>query len=1002
MKYIYFFLPRRVYLFSAFLLVCTQAVAQRSTFYKSKSDDKTNNSTRDSILLARVKSDKRDSLGYIPNNEIFLRTNANGAVSGVNMNEVTKLPYISIDQMLIGRTTGVDVRTPSAEPGKRNSVVIRGASSLLLGNKDIFYIQPTYIIDGVPLTNEHAFAYDIQRFDFNRNGTETNLLGYLNMNDIESIEVLKDFGASAIYGPNAANGVIKITTKGSHPGKMNVSVNAYAGFSQKPTVDVINARYESDFRLPFYRMYADDNQWRAFPKYLADSSQDRYYGPSNWDELYFRNGFTNGIQAAVTGGTPMANFRFTIGQASEQGVYDKTGFSRYNVSFGINIQPLKGLVFSTQVYGASMNRKRNEFIRDRAGDEDYLFNYEAPISPNRKYLQQYYTDLENTVNKNRNNTARIISNLKYVLNDHWQWNTRFAIDYNQNFRDFFVPTSLGEGNAFVSNFDGLNRGMILDNSIRYTNSFLNRHNLEITAGQYNQWDKWRYDYGKAYRGSSDYVKIYVPGDDNAHTGRFANFRLSFNTKDFTESRLASMYANIGYNYNQKYFVSLYVRRDGTSYLDADHRWLMSPTISGAWKISKENFLIDNATVSNLNLRASYGKVGRLMMDEYYKGGPIYNVDAGWNGTPNMATYNGFPILNVAYGTGYVVPGTSWQYVNQANLGIDLALFKDRLRASVDVYSKVDKNLVVKIPTMEEEGYTGILKNGMSIKNYGYEFSIEGDIIRKNDVQWTAGLNVYTNQNKLMALPDGLTELKMNDHRFVVGLPTDRYWLLVNEGIYNSDSEVPVNPKTGKRMSYQGVELKKGDPKWKDLNGDYNIDDQDRELKGRLSPAATGGFSNTVRYKNWEASALFTYAFGRKIINEALANRFDFVNREASNDIKGIKEIAWWSKVEGDYSKIPMYNPWSPIAAYQPNQTLFLENGSYVKLRSLTLAYTLHSQWMKERHIQNIRIYATGNNLLTITPYKGGDPEAVSYFGYDQGYYNWAAPRSYTLGFNFQF
>lgn len=1000
MKYIYFFLPRRVYLFAAFSIVCSQALGQSGTLYKSKDADK--NSNRDSILLSRVKANKRDSVGYIPNNELFLNRSPNGAVSAVDMKEVTKLPYITVDQMLIGRVTGVDVRTPSAEPGKRNSVVIRGTSSLLMGNKDIFYIQPTYVVDGVPLIMDHAFAYDIQRFDYNRNGTETNLLGFLDVNDIESIEVLKDFAASAKYGPNAANGVINITTKGPRPGRMRVAVNAYAGLSIKPTVDVINGRYESDFRLPFYRMYADDNQWRSFPKYLADSSQTRYFGPANWDDLFFRNGFSDGIQASVTGGTPLSNFRFSIGQASQQGVYDKTGFNRYNVNFGINLQPLKGLIFTTHVSAATTNRKRNEFLRDRAGDEDYLFNYEAPLSPNKEYLSQYYTDLQNTVNKNRNSSARIIANLKYILDDHWQWNTRFAIDYNQNFRDYFVPTTLGEGNSFVSNFDGLNRGMILDNSLRYTNSFKNRHNLEVTLGQYNQWDKWRYDYGKAYKGSSDYVKIYAPGDDGAHTGRFSNFRLTFNTKDFTESRLASFYANIGYNYNKKYFLSFYVRRDGTSYLNESNRWLISPTVSGAWKISNENFLIESNWLSNLNLRASYGKVGRLMMDEYYKGGAIYNVDAGWNGTPNMATYNGFPILNAGFGTGYVVPGTSWQYVDQVNGGIDIGLFHDRVRASLDVYSKVDRNLVVRIPTMEEEGYTGIIKNGMSIKNYGYEFSIDADVIKNKDVQWTTGLSVYTNKNKLMALPDGLTELRTGGHRYVVGEPTDTYWLLVNDGIYNADNEIPVNPKNGKRLSYQGVELKKGDPKWRDLNGDYNINDDDRIFSGRVSPAATGGFSNNVRYKNWELNALFAYAFGRKIINEALANRFDFVNREAANDPKGIKEISWWSKVEGDYSKIPMYNPWSPINAFQPNQTLFLENGNYVKLRSLTVAYTLHSKWMQQRNVENVRIYATGNNLLTISPYKGGDPEAVSYFGYDEGYYNWAAPRSFSVGFNFQF
>ncbi|CAL1519709.1 SusC/RagA family TonB-linked outer membrane protein [Chitinophaga sp. MM2321] len=998
MKYLYFLLQRGICLFAAFLLSVLTIQAQNVLF---KNKDTTANNA-DSALFANIVVTARDSAGFIPNNELFLRRAVSGAYSSLDIDEVKKLPYVSIDQMLIGRVTGVDVRTPTAEPGKRNSVFIRGTSSLLLKNSDLFYAQPIYVVDGVPLIQEHAFAYDIQRFDFNRMGTETNLLTSLDINDIESIEVLKDFGASARYGPNAANGIINITTKGARVGKMRVSVNAYAGLSLKPSVDVVNGKYESDFRLPFYEKYANETQWRNFPRYLADSSQPRYFGPANWDDLFYRNGLSEGIQASVSGGTPFANFRFSLGQSGQQGVADKTGLQRYDVNFGINIVPVRNLVFSTFIGVATVKRKRNEFIRDRAGDEDYLFNYDAPLSPNKAYLQQYYTDLENTLNRNKNNSARIIANAQYSFGSHWSWNTRFAIDYGQNFRDYFVPTALSEGNSYVSNYDGLNKRLVLDNSLRYENTFSDKHHLEITLGQYGQWDKWRYDYGRAYKGKSDYVKIYEPANIDNHQQQFGNLRLMFNAKDYTQSNLASFYANVGYNYAQKYFVSLYVRRDGTSYLPTENRWLISPTLAASWKISQEDFLKESSWISNLNLRASYGRVGRLAMDELYKGGPVYNVDAGWNGVPNMSTYNGFPAINAAYGTGYIAPGTSWAYVEQLNGGLDIALFHDRVRASLDVYAKTDRNLILKIPTLEEEGYTGIVKSGMAIRNYGYELAIDADVVQGKKFQWSTGISVYTNQNKLIALPDGIKDLVIDNRRFLVGKPVDRYWLLLNEGIYNSDDEVPVNPATGKKMSYQGVTLQKGDPKWTDLDKNYDINDKDRVMKGRLSPAAMGGFSNSFHYGNLDLTVLLNYSFGRKVINEVLANRFDFVNREGIDDPKAIKEITWWSKVEGDYNKVPQYNPWSAVYAYQPDQTLFLEDASYVKLRALTIAYNLHSAWMKKSGVDNLRIYATGNNLLTWTRYKGGDPEAVSYTGYDEGYYNWAAPRTFTLGFNFQF
>jgi TonB-linked SusC/RagA family outer membrane protein len=981
------------------LLLFSYSHAQ--SVYKSK--DTAITAATDSITwLKRTPLLPRDTIGHFPNNELFLYHNNASSISAANIDEIRKLPYASIDQMLQGRVTGVDIRTPSAEPGKRSSLFIRGTAAILLKNSDLFYGQPTYIVDGIPLVPEHPFPYDIQRYDVNRLGTETNILSFIDVNDIESLEVLKDFAASAKYGPLAANGIINITTKGPRSGRMKVSLNSWVGLSLQPSVEVVNARFERDFRLPFYERYANEAQWRNFPRYLADSTQDRYYGPANWDDLYYRNGWSNGIQAAVSGGTRLANFRFSLGRSSQQGVADHTNMQRYDVNFGINLMPVKHLMLTTYISGGSITRRRNEFIRDRAADEDYLVNFENPPSPNKQYLQSYYNYLKDGLNRNRNNNARVLANLHYTLGSDWSLNTRFSIDYGQNFRDLFIPTTINDGNNFVSNFDGLSRRMTLDNSIRYDHTFVNRHHIDVTVGQYAHWDKWRYDYGKAYKGRSDYIKIYKPGDDSNREGVFGNLRLQGNFKDYTQSNLASFYANVGYNYSEKYFLNLYLRRDGSSNVPSSQRWLFSPTLSGAWKISKEDFLQGSRLVSNLQLRASYGRVGRVLLDEYYKGGPIYNVDIGWNGMPNVATYNAFPAINAAFGTGYVSDDLKWPYVEQWNLGLDLGLLDNRIRASLDVYSKTDRDLLLKIPVMEETGYTGIVRNGMDIRNYGYELTIDADIIRNASFGWSTGLSVYTNQNKLLAMPDGVQDMVMGNRRFLVGKPIDRYWLLLNEGIYESDAAVPVNPSTGRKMSYQGVTLHAGDPIWKDLNGDYVINDADRVMKGRQVPAAQGYFSNTFRYRQLELNVLCNYAFGRKIINQAMADRFDFAQREGQDDINSIREINYWAKVDGDYDKYPLYNPWSAVNPYQPNQSLFLENGSFIKMRAVTLTYYLRTKWMQRSGIEQLRIYGTANNIWTWTPYSGGDPEATDYFGYDQGYYNWPAPRSFTLGFNFQF
>ncbi|GAA4311255.1 SusC/RagA family TonB-linked outer membrane protein [Compostibacter hankyongensis] len=998
MRFLYLLRTKMVLPFALCLLAQGTLFAQQN---ESAADTAQTPEAADTLKwLKKIPLQERDTVGYFPNNELFLHSR--GAVSKADMNELDKMPYTSVDQMLVGRVNGVDVRNNTGEPGKRVSVFVRGTSRLLFKNSDLFYAQPTFVVDGVPMILDHPFAYDIQGYDFNRLGTEINLLSFLDLNDIESIEVLKDFSAGAKYGPNAANGVINITTKGPRSGKMHVSVNGYIGYSLKPQIEPVNAKFERDFRQQFYEKYATDDQLRAFPRYLSDSTKLAYFGPANWDDLYYRNAWSNGIQASVDGGTRLANFRFSLNHAAQQGVADETGMQRYGLNFGINIMPVRNLLLTTYIAAATVHQDRSRWIRDRIGDEDYLLNLENPPSPNKDFLSQYYKNVGNGINNNRNNSVRALANAQYRIAGGFMINSRLGIDYGQNFRDLFIPTTISDGNNFVSNFDGLNRRLTLDNSIAYTKKTNNGHAFQVTLGQYDQWDKWRYDFGKAYRGNSDYIKIYQPGNNDNHQGASNNLRLTANYKDYTQNILASFYGDIAYNYQGKYFLDVYLREDGSSNVPKANRWLFSPTVSAAWKISSEDFLKDNPLVGNLKLRASWGRVGRTFLDEYYKDGPIYNVDVGWDGTPDISTYNAFPAINAAFGTGYVSPDITWAYVEQGNIGLDASFFHDRLGVQVDFYSKTDHNLLLKVPTVEEEGYTGIIENGLSIRNYGYEVTLSGSLVQGDDFGWDASLTAYSNQNELKALPGGLTDLVVDGHRLLVGKPVDRYWVLINEGIYNSDADIPVNPQTGKGLSYKGIPLQAGDPKWQDLNGDYVIDDQDRVMRGRLSPAVMGGFSTTLRYRQLQLNLLFTYAFDRKVINQYMADRFDFVNREGVDDISGVKEVNFWSK-EGDYSLYPLYNPWSPVDPYQADQTLFLEDASFVKLRGVTLTYDFgKSRWLQRSGIEGLRVYGTANNLWTGSKYSGGDPEAVDFFGYDQGYYNMPAPRSFTLGFNFQF
>ncbi|MGE7776254.1 SusC/RagA family TonB-linked outer membrane protein [Chitinophaga sp. NPDC101104] len=991
MTYFYPPLRKKQVILLALLLMGTGAAAQKKVFNRADSSKPAANDATD--RLKQLPASSLDTAGYFRNTDMMLRNR--GAVSSPDLDQARKLPYMGINAVLSGRATGVDVRIPSAEPGKRNALFIRGASGLLLKNGDVFAAQPLYVIDGMPLQYDHAFAYDIQRFDFNRIGTEIDPLAYIDVNDIRSIEVLKDAAATAKYGPSASAGVIQISTRGPRTGELRVEVNGYAGMSLKPSMKVVNGRWERDFRLPFYDRYATAEQYRSFPAYLADSTNAQYYGAADWDEAYYRNGWMTGLHAGVSGGNRLASFRFGVGQATQQG-QDNTLARRYNVNFGINITPAKRLDWSTYISASMLNRKRNQSLRDRMGDQDYILNLDRPPSPNKSLLEAYYGYLDDGIDNNRNTNVRVLNNLSYQFAPWLKFNSRFSIDYGQNFRDLFMPSTVNDGNNFASNFDGLQNRMTLDNSLEFSRYLGKRHHLTVTAGQYNQWDRWSYMYGKGYRGKSDYIKIYQPSSPGNPDNGSHNLRLTANFKDRIRAALASFYGNIEYDYAGKYNVMLYLRQDGSSNVTEENRWKLFPTAAVSWNVSNEPFLQDSKALSTLRLRGSAGRMGKVFSLDYYKDGPIYNVEIGWEGTPNLATYNAFPVLNAAYELGYVAPGIGWAYTDQINGGIDFGFANDRIKASVDVYARTDRDLLLKTPVAQEYGYSGVWQNGMDIRNSGVELTLEASIIQNKTFAWSSAINASMNQNKLLALPGGQTAVVLGNRRFEVGFPTDRFWLLQNEGMYASDADVPGG------MTYQGIAMKGGDPIWIDRNGDNVIDDNDRIMEGSHNPKVQGGWANTFKYRDFELNFLLSYAFGRKLINENLAARYDFANREGADDIGAVKEVFYWAEPEGDMDRVPRYNPWSAVRPYQVNQTLFLEDGSYVRLRSLTLTYNFRSAWLAKRGLQNLRVYGTGNNLLTWTRYRGGDPEAFSYLGYDQGGYNWAQPKSFTLGFNLQF
>lgn len=925
--------------------------------------------------------------------------------SHLDPKKLSMFPAISLQQYLKGEAAGLYVTEPSSEPGTAQNMFIHGTSQPLLSHSEVFQTQPLVILDGVPLIGEHPFAFDIQQYKFERIGPATNPLTNINMANIKSVQVLTGLNATAIYGPKGANGVILLTTN-SPSAKRRITFDSYVGVAAPSAVTTVNGKFENDFRRQFYNKYTangiyGDND--VYPLYLSDSLNNDYYGPSNWTDEYYASQIQYGINASIAGGTDRANFRFSVGNLRSGGIADDTKADRYDTRFIINMKPVEWLTFSAMVNANRIQRTRNKNVRDRLAQENYIPDLTSPLTPNKDKYTQYLGEFSKGFDKNKSN---IVEGYAKVGLDFGKFKfvTTLGLDYYEGYRDIFFPRTLLQTTNYASNYFGYNQRATVDNIATYDYDLNEDHKFNFSVGNTIQYDTYRYSYAYAYKGTNDFIKLNLLQSDPNRSDYLTPFvfrkELIYKFLDRTRNNQLSFYGKADYSFKDKYNFSAMLRADASSNQQPTSRWFYSPIFSAGWDMKKE-FFADDASLSELNLRGSIGRMGRYENYDNYAQGPQYTAFIGFTGNLISPGYNGISTLTRPYSTGSIGYDLKWAYTDQANLGLDASFLNDRVHASIDGYYKHDKNMLLGIPSAAEYGYTSVIKNGMAIRNMGVDLVLSGDIMPKTKtVSWTSGINLNYNQNQLTALPGDLNQIVIGDRLLKVGESVDSYWLLNNAGIYNTDAEVPSNGNGGK-MAYNGITLKAGDPKWVDVNGDNAITDADRTLQGHALPTLSGGWNNNFGYKNWTLSVNFYYNLGRDLINQEMANRFDFVNREGQNNINSVKEITFWEK-RGDYGKYPIYNPWSSVSPYQVNQDLFLENASFLKLRTVSVGYDLTSMFKKKSpNVERFYVYGSVNNVFTLTNYTGQDPELASFTGYDTGY-GMQIPRTYTIGVKMDF
>lgn len=908
---------------------------------------------------------------------------------------INSQPYISLQQLLKGNTAGTYIQEPSGEPGTEQNIFVRGISNPLLSKRELFDNQAVVFLNGIPLAQDNPFAYEIQKYDFNRIGPATNLFATINPANIESIEVIKDPFALAALGPIAANGAIWVTTKSAHSLYREISVNAYFGIVQRPVVTPVNAAHENNFRRPFYDRYGTINDRLNVAPYLRDSTNADYYGPANWTDKYYANALIHSTNISLTGGTDRASFRFFAGATKDAGNADLTSLDRYTGSFFINVSPLEWLTVSSMINYNRLERTRNRNIRDRLAEQRYIPDLSNPLTPNKSLYSSYLSEFDKSIDDNISN---VVQGNVTVSADYknFTYEGGIAFDYNEGIRDVFWPVTLLEGNNFVSNYFGYNQRFIAKNNIGYQFKLGAKQKLLLEAGQNFIADVYKYDYAFAYNGPNDFIKInVVNGDPNAvNYLQPTGFRVYYFPSKM-ESRLISFSGNATYSYNDVLKVKTLVRRDGSSNMQPDNRWFTS--FSGGVELDlKEAFHIGSNSISSAAFTTSWARIGKLLNDDRFSAGPQYRVDLGWDSEPTLGSYAGIPGISRPYTSGWVGYGIPWAYSDQFQAGVNFGLWNDRLRFGLDVYNRNDKQMLLPIPVAGEWGYTGAYKSGLEVNNSGADFSVLAHILpaKANGLSWSVTANANYNKNKLKALPDALNELILGTTKLELGKPIDAFWLLQNNGIYNSDADVPVDLLTNQKLSYQGVSLKAGDPRWVDVNGDFVINDKDKILTGNYMPKLSGGFGSSLGYKSFSVDFQFYFVLGREVLNQYASSRLDFINTEVNNNINSVKEITFWQK-KMDLTTYPVYNPWSSVVPYRIEQDLFLDNASFLKLRSISVNYDLLAK-AKSKNFKSFIVYLTATNLFTITPFKGDDPELATYNGMYTGY-GLPIPRSLIAG-----
>jgi TonB-linked SusC/RagA family outer membrane protein len=871
-----------------------------------------------------------------------------GSVAQINPEEIQKIPVASFDAQLQGKASGVQVNSQNGIPGDAVVVRVRGASSINAS------ADPLYIVDGVFVNNQSLSRVDL-------GGKATSPMADINPSDIESIEVLKDASSTAIYGSRGANGVIIVTTKrGKFEQKPRVTFNSLQGFAwanKNRLWDLTTGPEHATLVNEAWINSGIDNPA------LNQTYANRPFRPANeiingvpgrgnpedqqtYDRLgdLFRSARLQSYDLGVQGGTKESRYFLGGSYTKQEAIIRPVVYER--ASFKINYDQKINRKVSVGTSNILSYSFRNQ-VRAGTGTGTGIFQsalhtptYQPKTNPDGTPSKQSpFDNLEVLLNDVdiETRSLRYIGNVfgQVDITPDLKFRSTWSLDYN-NYDEYEYNTSRtlkgASTNGYAFSSITQNNAWMNEQTLSYKKTLGENHNLGGLIGNTIQSNTLKYTSaeGTGFPNNS-YTQISSAGVRTANQG-------------WTKATLASFFARADYNYNKKYFVEATIRTDGSSKFGENNRWGYFPSVGAAWRVSEENFMDDANAISDLKIRTSYGVLGNqngindFAAQGLWTGGVNYPNTSGSTDQPGTGP---FQLAN---------PDLKWEKTKQFDAGLDIAFFKGRLGVATDFYYKYTTDLLIPQQVAATTGFSSYMVNDGELSNKGIELAISSVNIKTKNFDWRTSFNFTRNVNKVEKLATPFIYGSRDMIRNEEGYELYSFWMY---------KQLYVDPKTGAAV-------------FEDVNGDGKITVADRQIMGSANPDFFGGITNNFKFKGFDLGIFFAYQYGNKVVS------FDRILNEGggtkdNNRAIFANNLDRWQN-EGDITDVPRVTSVGNNYGIEQNSR-FLEDASFIRLKTLTLGYTLPKSVTTTLNVESLRVYATGGNLLLFTKYIGPDPEA---------------------------